>query len=806
MRNQFQTKDFPKQKVPNSQKDKVFAANCSDWIIAQAQGMRDTKSLNEQYEILRGNIPPEFYKKILNPYNSTNENFTRFPATMRHYDLIKGVIRRYVSEYIKNPHDFMIGANNPEIVLARNAKLSQELAKIVEQKIAAAIQESYQQFLSEGNDPQDFNPQQAIDVEAFIKKFNEEYIDDVSAQAQEIFNVIRDITEDSLFYAKAYFDFVTFGECYTYATVKGNKLIKENVEVRDAFPVTTDNFFREDDGAFARRRKMTYSEIMDEFEDDFSQADINFMETYYAKEGPAAPAELAFSVYESYFPEVCGKFSAEERKLFDKSLPTGRDGNNDLYDVWHTVWQGYTRVATVTFINEAGLIDVREELDSYTLQPELGDISIEHYYKPQVYECVRIGTYNQAIYPYGCRAIAYDRGGKLPYNGVNELLPGFGKFSIIDVMMPYNIFYDIVSYHREMAIAKNKLSILLIAKSLLGDVPEETIYKILADGVLYFDDTNDAGMLRAQQIRMVNTDISAYITQLTAMLADIENTAKAQVDMTPQRYGEIANSAGKGVTDEAIIRGSMGSVIIEYIMDSMRERDYARDLDYSKLAWIDGLDTSYRDADENLKYISLNVEQHLYADYIIKAKNSAKERERFDALKQLAFNASQNGELLTAVAAITGDNVAQIVKTIKKFDELKKQHEQSIAQLEQQTAQMEAEQRLREIEAKGVEDRKTLELKGAIDSEIELIKADANMISFDNGVDNSEKELGMQRLQQYRAKVDQQKNDIARTAMTLDAFSKAEDRRVKEKDIEAKIQIAKSNRNRYDFKSKSKTK
>lgn len=34
-----------------------------------------------------------------------------------------------------------------------------------------------------------------------------------------------------------------------------------------------------------------------------------------------------------------------------------------------------------------------------------------------------------------------------------------------------------------MVIAKNKLNILMIAKSLLGKYPEETIYRMLADGI-----------------------------------------------------------------------------------------------------------------------------------------------------------------------------------------------------------------------------------------------------------------------------------------------------------------------------------
>ena len=31
---------------------------------------------------------------------------------------MKGIIRRYIGEYIKNPHDFIVGANNPEVVFA----------------------------------------------------------------------------------------------------------------------------------------------------------------------------------------------------------------------------------------------------------------------------------------------------------------------------------------------------------------------------------------------------------------------------------------------------------------------------------------------------------------------------------------------------------------------------------------------------------------------------------------------------------------------------------------------------------------
>lgn len=796
--------DFPRQRVSNAEKNKPeWYAGCCDWIIAQGQNIRNSSDLEKKYRVLKGDIPSEFYKKILNPYNATNEKYTRFPATMRNYDIMKGVIRRYVSEYIKNPHDFIVGANNPEVILARNSKLRQELAFIVQEQIAAKIQESYANWVNQGNDPQQFNPQEQFNIEEFIADFNEKYIDDISAQGQEILNVIRDITEDKLIYSRAYFEWVTFGECYTYTDVIGEKIIKRVVSLRDAFPVPNDNMFAEDYDMFAERRKLTYQQIIDEFDEYLTDVDRKFLEDYYALNGhPTTP--LDFATYERFYPDICSRFNKEDRAFFSKEPSMIRDLNSNLYDVWHVVWRGEIRRCIVTYQNQAGFISTRMEEDDYELNFDIGDISMEYIYVPQVYESTRIGCRQYAIYPYKARAIVYNRNGKLPYNGMNELFPGFGKFSILDIVTPFQVFYNIVAYHREMVLAKNKLNVLMIAKSLLGRVPEDTIYKMIADGVLYIDDSEDQGMLRAQQVRFLQNNIGDYLTQLTNLLADIENTAKMQVDMTPQRYGDIANSAGKGTTQEAIVRGSMGSVIIEYMMDLMRERDYARDMDYSKFAWIDGLDTSYRDNENNLKYVSVDIDKHIYADYVIKAKNSVKEQEKLDQLKQFAFSAAQNGDLTAAVAAIQGDNVAAIVKLINKFNDEKTAHENELKQLDQQLEQMKQEFELQKIQMKGEEDRKTKLLEGEIDKQIELIRADANMVSYPGNVSDTEKQEGIDRLEAQRNAVQQDKNSIERQKMAIDFFNAERDRQVKEKDIDTKLKIAKENKNKYDTKSGSK--
>jgi hypothetical protein len=250
------------------------------------------------------------------------------------------------------------------------------------------------------------------------------------------------MTEDVLLYTRAYFDFVTFGECYTYSDVVGNKLVKRVVSPRDAFPVNTDNIFREDDDMFACRRKMTYQQILDEFDDYLDDKQREFLDTYYAKQGGTANIkDLMFNTYQNYFPDICGKFTEKDRELFRDNRPMQRDRNTDLYDVWHVVWRSDVRRAIVSFVNEAGLLDKRIENDDYKLNAAIGDIDIEYIYEPQVYECTRIGTRNDAIYPYDARAVSFNRNGKLPYNGLNELLPGFGKFSIIESVIPSPSIY-----------------------------------------------------------------------------------------------------------------------------------------------------------------------------------------------------------------------------------------------------------------------------------------------------------------------------------------------------------------------------
>lgn len=796
---------FPKQRVDGSTKRKAeWYCNCIDYIIDAGLSFNDRTETEIELNILRGNIPDSFYKKTLNPYNSNNEKYQRFPATMRNLDIMSDIIRRYVSEYFKGVHEFVVGANNPDIILNKNAKLKEKIGELAQQAFQQEFQKQYQaaqqQAIQQGQDPNSVNPQNSMpDPEQFIKDFNEKYIDDESRQGQDMLDYIRAITKDNIIYLTSFFNFVSLGECYSYCDIRGSKIIKEAVPVLEAYPIPNGNFFVEDHDMFARKMLLSYQQILDMFDNNLTEEDKKFLETYYSHGSNFhGVTRLSYNQYFETYSDVCSKFTAEERKIFKSSPITVYDGNNNLYEVWHVVWKGQARRGILTYVNEIGMTTTEIVDEDYKLNKEHGDINIEWEYETQVYEGYRIGNRYTAIYPIKARPIAFNREGKLPYNGIMEILPMMGKFSIIKTITPYQIMRNIFAYHREMVIAKNKMLILLLPESLIASDTEDKIYKMAADGVLLVDDSEDANSQKMAQIRLLNANMGQYITEITNLIEATKQEAREMVDMNMQRYGEIAQSAGAATTQEAISRSSMGMVILVQMFDEFRKADYNRDLDYCKLAYIDGLDTSYWDELGKRRFISLDVNSFVNSDYSTTVRNDSKELDKIQQLRQWAFSAAQNGDLDMALAAITGDNVSQIKATVTKFNSIKQQHEEQMKQMEQMIKQEEIENKLKEIAAKGEQDRLTEQLKYQYELQLKYVDVDMSMLGDNGSEDNAARNRLTALSEQNKANIEQQKIQLAREQMMADTYSKAADRQVKREDIKSKEKIARTNKNKYD--------
>ena len=801
---------FPKQQVDAATKEKPdWYANSIDYIIGLGLSLNDRTETETMLNVLHGDLPQEFYKKTLNPYNATNERFQRFPATLRNYDIMSDIIRRYIGEYFKGTHEFAVGANNPDIVFERNQALKEKVMQAAQQAFQQEFERRYkeavEQAQGQGQSPESINPQEVMpDPEEFIAKFNQDYIDKESKQGQDILNYIRDLTNDAQIYLTAFFNYCSLGECYTYTELRGDKIIKECVPAIEAFPIPNNQFMVEDHDMFARRIMMSYNQILDTFEDYLTDKDRAYLDDLYNTSPGASTkvVQLGWNQLFEKYPEVCGKFTDKERNLYKTQSLTPSVNNSNLYEVWHVVWKGFARQGILTFVNQLGFQEQRVVEEDYELNKEAGDISIEWEYKPQVYEGYRIGTRFTGIYPVKARPILYERKDKLPYNGIMEVLPYFGKFSIIETITPFQVFRNIVSYHQEMVIAKNKMLIMLLPKSLVSNNTEDAIYRMAADGVLPIDDEEDAAGVKMQNIRLLNVNMGQYITELSNLKEAIKLEARELVDMNAQRYGQIAQSAGASTTQTAVAQSSTGSVVIFQMFDQMRCADYNRDLDFAKCAYIEGLDTSYIDKTTGKKhYLSLDVNSFVGSDLSTTVRNNAKEMDKIQQLKQWAFSAAQNGDLDSALAAITGDNVAAISDAVKKFSQLKQQHEEQMKQMDQAIQEQANQLELQKIAAKGEQDRETLALKAQYDLQLEYAKGDIALLGDTNPQNDEYAKNQLARIQEESKRASEAaKLQLERQKIAMDAYNKAADRQIKREEMANQLKIAKTNKNKYDKK------
>jgi hypothetical protein len=185
-------------------------------------------------------------------------------------------------------------------------------------------------------------------------------------------------------------------------------------------------------------------------------------------------------------------------------------------------------------------------------------------------------------------------------------------------------------------------------------------------------------------------------------------------------------------------------------------------------------------------------------NYQVMVKNSAAETEKRDQLKSWAFNAGQNGDFEIAAEAIQTNSTVALVRSIKQFGELKRQHESELEGLKQQLEEMKQKFALDIIHAKGVEDRETEVIKGLIAQDEAATKADSEIMklltTFDNqpaGTDNNSELAMKERIEANKIKADERK-------VAAQSYSDAANRAVERERIAADIKIAKSNKNKYD--------
>lgn len=792
---------YPEQRTSRKKKkSKSFYENTINYLIDQCnEGI--VSQANRRYNIMSEDINLEDYRKVLNPYNAVDDKFTRFPADMRNYDIIKDIVRRYIGEYIKQPFQFQVKANDMEVISRFNDKLADEMSKL-------AVQQ-YINVLNSMNVNTGVDSREVPDFEKFFKEFKENYEDDIATQGQKVLDAIIDWTDSNIKYYTAFYDYVVTGVTYSYRDIRNGYLYKEIISPLEYRPVSNGEPFAEDHDAGVRKFNVSYYQILERFGDILDTKTLNKIRDYIKNHKHGNRVTVPLSVFKSSLDsKVYETFATKygDRIENDHYVATNE---NLMVEAYHVVFKTEVKVANVLMEDPitGTLVEEIIETDDFELKPELGHVSVEWEWIEEVWECYRFGNEFDDIYSEP-RPIAYQRRDKdgrckLPYNGISEIIPNTGfTFSIPEAILPFQIARNIFAYYREKIIAKNKDKILVVPKSLFGSTAlekEETIHKIEASSIFPYDDSEDDAGTKAQHIRVVDASLSQFISHITDIMDRMKEEAWDTVDMNRQRYGEVTSSDGKATTQEAIVRSSMGSVIIYTMFEKWQEKEFEADLDYSKvMAANDTLSGSYTDSNNRNQFLDLDTDQHIMSMYGVNVESSFIQAEKKRKLDDLAFAASQNGDFTLAVEAIDSNNMSAVKKAFRDYETKRQEFEAAMAnekeQIMQQTEQIRAQNdqaaRDQELFIENMKEEGEMSRK-LIDAEIKLAELELKAMEGEEDVSGD-----------LMSDIDTMKSDIERRKLDLAERKQREDSRLKEKQIDTQLKIAKENKNKYDKKSK----
>lgn len=670
--------NLPNQRTSIAEKEKEsFYRATLDYYINLAETNNDKTVIQDLLNAANGILDEKVFKYVLTPYGDSytnNLSTFRLPGEIRNVSLITPIIDKVMGEFVKLPHRYNVIVANPDVINKKTSELNKKVKEAVKKIYANKL---IQNNIIEGE------PQQTDSVKDIANDHTTNWQDDRAIAGQNYMDFLKYDSDDSLLYTQAFYDWIVTNETYSYRTVYNDNVIKEVISPLEYYRISNGSFFIEDDDAGVRKYKLSIHQITDRFRHELSENDIKYLDdlsTKYTQSDGSITVPLSI---------VKSRISDEYYATFYQNSPTSDYvwvSNNGLFDVNHVVCKTFVKVGILKYIDGLGQENETIVTEDYTLNLEQGDISIDWEWVNQVWEGWRIGDKHVGIY-LKLRPVAVQRDEinniskcKLPYNGIVSVLHKSVIHSIPFRLLGYEAIHKIFTLQLERMVSKevNSGKVMVIPQSLLGSdeiSQSENIYMMTADGKIIVDDSDNNFHNKVSGFKIIDAGMGKYINEIRNLIQQNKTDAWEAVSWNRQRDSQVMASDGKAVTEMAIDRSALGSVLMHETFNKFRERDYEADLDYSKVAWNDGQQGSYITPDGTVAYFAVNGLEHMETQYGIHVASSAIEFDKLKAYRDMAFSAAQNGEFEIAINAIEGTNSAKIKNALLKFMEIKRAYE-----------------------------------------------------------------------------------------------------------------------------------
>ena len=681
-----QQKNTYKQKTekitnPNGLGYRTWAMDCVDYYIDQFMYDGNVQEAKDLQNAVEGIIDPAQYSHLLNPFGlSDTPKSVKVGAQLKNHNILKGIVNLLMGEYGRRSHDFVVTDYNGEDDNKYKEGLAGVMASYYEQE---TINELNAQGAETGQ-PSKEQPSPE-EVEANYKQsFDSSRV----IRGQDAIDYIKYEQETEDKFLDIYYDWITTGMGYSYKCVRKDDVEYEYVPLDEIYvPFERGKRFVEDSAFVVRKRFVPINKILDAYNDVLDEEDIESLNTDYIRDTNLFSGASTMATGDKGFIKM---------PTIDESCGMGRviSATEQYYGipVYHVQWRSFKKYGILLFQNELGELDTVEVSDDYVLNKEIEDVSIEWKWESVIWEGTRLGDKVYCL----CRELPENRSKlnnkgvqKLSYNGLINRTKSGTLQSVVKEGIPYQILTNTLHYQLEKIIVKNKDKVLIMPYGMVprkqGIDATKQMHHADATSIMWVDETAPNASFASQMIKSVDMGLGNYIKDVISIMQYVKQEYWDAIGMNAQRYSDIAQGSGKGVTEQAIARSAVITYELTRKMDKFIEREYSGFLDISKLAWTNGIKKQYILSDGNRAFIELNPDDSLYhleSDYGVFVKDSADETEALQSVRQLASAyAQQEGALYATTEIFTNKNPEKIKNIVRMIEENNKKHELVVAKV-----------------------------------------------------------------------------------------------------------------------------
>lgn len=670
--------------VSSDKKDDGYCNAMADKYIREftISATRRTE-IQALYDLAQGVRDNNATKYVTNPLNTENANYTRFPAKLRNYDIIRPILDVFLGETTKREYGATVTVANPDAQDKKKAAKSEAMAAQVAQDF---VNQLNGMGVQTGVPSQDIPSYQESGAD-----FEENYDDQRAIFGQEALDYIKQNVSLDMKILQLMYDWCCVGCMYTFKEPRHDDVIYNVEDPRDIVVIGWgESRLAEDAEAVVKAVHITGSELLSKF---FEEIQVHEKKDEI----------LEYINHKMIEDTTLGTFVDLHTTSLDSRTEQGRpDWKKDEVSgtLYHVVWNTITKVRILHYYNEFGQRTQMYVDSTYKLDEAAGDIELEDLIIREWYENYRI---EDKFYIGGGRGAAQRHlinnlgSCKLPYNGT---FYGFRQTEItskVKQLATYQELFDIFHYRWELLLAKNKEKILMMP---LGMIPagvkgwdeDKVFYFMEAMGMLLYDETAPNAQLFIQGLKAIDLSTGNAAEKMYNNLMAIKQEAWDVVGHNRQRAGETFASDGKATNEQAIIRSSIITAAMNFQFDKFMECEYKGLLDISKIAFIDGKKASYINSEGKKAFFAIegqDILDFVESDFNIIAKNTVFEQEKLNKAEQLILTMGQNGLPPDSMLEVLDHrNFSSLKRLVKKGMAAEKAFQKSLKQMEQQTAQI----------------------------------------------------------------------------------------------------------------------